>query len=207
MKPTILTVCIIIALVCSACASKETEAEKAAREAKEQIEKLPESMQGVAEALQNVQENGEVSQPVNFRELKELLPSRAGGLAQTNSEGQTAGSMGFTISQADGTYEEGDKTIKITLVDAAGTGAVAMSMAAWSMTTVDRETSDGYERTGTFEGYKSYEKYDKGSNTSSLSLFIANRFIVTVDGSNVSVDDVKAAAKDINLRKLEGLGK
>ncbi|TAE54428.1 MAG: transposase [Bacteroidetes bacterium] len=207
MKPTILTVCTLIALVCSACASKESETEKAEREAKEQIEKLPESMQGVAEALRNVQEKGEGSQPVNFRELKELLPSRTGGLAQTNSEGQTAGSMGFTISQANAEYEEGDKRISISIVDAAGTGAVVMGMAAWTMTTVDRESSDGYERTGTFEGHKSYEKYDKGSESASLSLFIANRFIVSVDGSKVSMDDVKGAAKDINLRKLEGLGK
>jgi len=156
-------------------------------------------------AMEALGGNGETAEPVNHRDLKELLKERMRGYDRTDYSSQSVGSFGINISSAEGTYEDGDKRINVTITDTGGLGMAMMSMAAWSSMHLDKEDSHGWERTGTYKGFKSYEKYDKSSNYSEIALIVENRFVVALNGSNCDMDDLKRFADDLDLSHLKSL--
>ena len=162
--------------------------------------------EAVSKALESLGKgDGKVSEPVDHRKLRDLLKERISGFERTSYESQSTGAMGFNFSNAQADYEDGDKRINATLTDAGGMGMAMMSMAAWSSMQLDREDQDGWERTSTWKGYKSYEKYNRSNNYSELALIVENRFIVTLNGSNVDMDDLKDFAGDLDLGDLKKL--
>lgn len=113
--------------------------------------------------------------------------------------------MGLKMSMAEGRYEQDDKRInvKITDIGSLADGMGAMMTAAWLMTEVDRESDTEYEKTTKFEGYRGYEKYNSEYKNGTLTFIVADRFIVEVTGDNVAMDDIKEAAKSVDLDGLE----
>jgi len=178
---------------------------KAQKEAEEASNDPAEAMRKAFEGLGNG-EAGDVK-PVDHRALRDLLKeSLRGGFDRTEYESQTVGAMGFNMSNAQAQYEtSGGCRLDVNIADTGGMGMAIMSMAAWSKMEVDREDKNGYERTGTFEGYKSFEKYDKSNQTAEIALIVENRFIVTVNGNGCDIDDVKKAARDLDLDDLKKL--
>lgn len=157
-------------------------------------------------AMEALGGNGEASEPVNHRELRDMLKENIRGFERKDYESQTSGAMGFNFSTAEANYETSDdKRIKVTIADTGGLGLAMMSMAAWSSLSIDKENQDGWERTGKYEGYKSYEKYDKSRNSSELALIVENRFIVTLDGNNCDMKDLKKFADDLDIGHLKSL--
>ena len=93
-----------------------------------------------------------------------------------------------------------DKQITVSIIDIGNiTGPFRMSMAAWSMADFEHETDSGYEKTTTHKGYKAVEELDRESNEATFRVFIADRFIVEVEGSNVPLETVKKAIDSIDL--------
>jgi hypothetical protein len=168
------------------------------------------AIEGFREAAEEMA-SGERADPIDFRELKELLPEEVAGLRRVSHEGQRAGAAGMTVSMAEARYEaeDGSRSIDITLTDTGGLGGLAtMGMAAWLRVDMDRETDSGYERTTKYEGYPAYEEFeswDGDLGSAELSFFVGERFIVQLEGSDVRMDDVKDAAEDLPLRRLEDL--
>lgn len=163
------------------------------------------AMKEMVAQAEEIGKNGPV-ETVNFRSLKELLPAEADGLARKEATGEKNGAAGFTISTATGKYANADdsETIELSLVDGGGS-AMMMGLAAWSMLEVDKETADGYERTGKIGDHKSYEKYDNGDKSGEIAVLVNKRFIATVKGRGVSMDKLKAALDDVDLDKLADL--
>jgi len=147
------------------------------------------------------------SEPVDFRALKDLLPEEAGGIKRTSSEGEKAGAMGFVVSNAEGRYEsEAGARITIKITDmGAMAGVGALGAYAWAMAEVDKETESGYERTVSIKGNRGYEKYDRQNQSGEVSLMVAGRFIVEVDGYGVPIEALKDALDKVDLGKLEGM--
>lgn len=198
-------------LVLAACARSEQvrQAEEAARQLEEAGRKMGEAIGGAAGAAAGaaVTAGVKAEEPVDFRALKDLLPEDLPGMKRTSAEGEKAGAMGFVASNAEGRYQAeggGNITVKITDVGAM-TGIGALAAFAWATAEIDRETENGYERTTTQKGYKGYEKYDRSSKSGEVSLLVANRFVVGIDGYDISMDQLKAALDRIDLGKLEGM--
>ncbi|WP_373515100.1 hypothetical protein [Persicitalea sp.] len=172
---------------------------------KEEVEEpknAMEAIQQMADKAKEMQENGPVD-PVDFRELKAMLPETTGGMERTEATGEKNGAMGFSLSQAEAKYEEGDSRLEINIVDTGGVGGMAMmGMAAWAMAEVDKETTTGYEKTTRIDGNKAYEKYDNERQNGELNVLVGDRFIVSVKGRKVSMDQMKDALDEINLGKL-----
>jgi hypothetical protein len=145
--------------------------------------------------------------PVDHRELRELLKeSLRGGYERSEYESQTVGAMGFNLSNAEAKYENSNGCrLDIAITDTGGMGMALMSMAAWSSMEVDREDKDGYEKTSTFQGHKSFEKYDKSNGSAELAMIVEDRFIVAINGRKCDIDDVKKAAGDLDLGDLKKL--
>ncbi|KAB7728744.1 transposase [Rudanella paleaurantiibacter] len=204
MKLHYIGVCCLAVALLTGCGGKSEE-EKAAEEAKVSVSDAVNSMQQMAEQAEEAEKNGPV-ETVDFRALKELLPADADGLPRKEATGEKAGAMGFKISTASGEYANADGTERIDLdiVDAGGTGAL-MGLAAWSMIDVDKETENGYERTGKIGDYKSYEKYDNANKDGEIAVLVKNRFVVTIKGNGVSAEKLKATLEDVDLDKLAGM--
>jgi hypothetical protein len=166
---------------------------------------IREAMQEAQNAIQNVQ-GGQQAQPVNFRQLQELLSDNLGGYERTSKSGETAGAMGMNISHAGGKYKSGNKTVQVDVTDTGGIGMSMMGMTAWASITIDKEDENGYERTTTIDGYKCFEKFRKDGSESELAVLVADRFVVTAKSGDLKkesdMDDLKKVVKAMDLKKL-----
>jgi hypothetical protein len=144
---------------------------------------------------------------VDFRELKALLPTNLPNMKRTSATGEKSGAMGMKVSFAEGAYEtEEGGSIKIKITDNGGLGSfMALAQAGWSMSDIDRETENGYEKTTTYGGNKALEKYDTSEKSGEIQILVADRFMVEVTGSDVEMDAIKGAVEKIDLNKLAGL--
>jgi hypothetical protein len=144
---------------------------------------------------------------VDFRELKGLLPDSIGALKRVSASGEKSGAMGMGVSQAKGKYRgDGNAHMDVKIVDTAGVGGMALAAFGLAMVEVDKETEDGYEKTTSLGGRKAFEKYNNKSKRGEVKVLVGNRFVVEIDGDEVSADDLKSAVAKLDLGKLEKLG-
>ncbi|MBX2874218.1 MAG: hypothetical protein KTR30_19015 [Saprospiraceae bacterium] len=159
-----------------------------------------------SDAIEQVQSQAaqlQEGEPLPFRELQEILPKQLNGLERTSKSGQTNGAMGFKISQAEAKYQTNEgESIEVEIFDTGGLKMGLMSMAAWASLEMDKEDDNGYERTSTIQGFKAFEKYNKRSQRCELSLLVKERFVVKATGKNMEMKTLKAAVKDLPLKKL-----
>lgn len=193
--------CAPLLMNCGGKTAEEKQEEEASVSAMGAVGALKE----MAAQAEDMQKNG-ITKAVDFRVLKELLPTSAAGLERKEATGEKNGAAGFTIATATGKYANADntETIELTLVDGGATPMV-MGLAAWSMMEVDKETADGYEKTSIMGDYKSYEKYDNGDKSGEIAVLVNRRFIVTAKGRGISMDKLKATLEDTDLEKLGGM--
>jgi hypothetical protein len=111
--------------------------------------------------------------------------------------------MSMTNVQAE--YQASGGSIEVSITDMGAMPGMAMASAGWAMTTFDRTTATGFERTSTFEGYKSMESQNQqGANVSSELSILAGNFLVQLRGYSVPLDRLKAVAGDLAVRELGG---
>lgn len=152
--------------------------------------------------------DGERVEPVDFRALRDLLPDELDDMERVDASGERTGVAGFSFSQAEGEYrsDDGERQISLQIVDGGGIAQMTMLGAAWMQVDIDRENSDGYERTTEYEGYPAFEKQRSGDRPrSELSFVIADRFLVTANGQNVEMDELKDAVEELDLDELEDM--
>ena len=150
---------------------------------------------------------GKQVETVDYKILKDMLPGDAAGLKRTEATGEKTSAMGLQVSNANGRYSNdagASMTIKITDIGSM-TGLAGMAAYAWAATEVDRESDTGYEKTSSFNGFKSHEKYDKSSKSGEISVLVGNRFVAEVSGNDVDLDAMKDALSKIDLKKLDGM--
>jgi hypothetical protein len=182
---------------------KADQAEQAAEEAQEEAEKsVEQAMQEMQQALKG---DGEAAEVIDFRQLKELLPEKLAGMERTEHTGEKVGMMGINMSTARATYRQGDQSLEASIIDFAGVGMALVGVAAWANMEFDRETDQGYERTGKIDGYKSFERYDSADKSGETSVLVADRFILAVSGTKVEARELEKAIQELNPKKLARL--
>jgi hypothetical protein len=136
--------------------------------------------------------------------LKALLPETLAGMKRTNASAEKNQMMGIDMSHAEGQYEgQNDASISLTITDVGNlSGTMKMGMMAWTMAQYNRETDTGYEKTGTYGGYKGVEEYNKEQKSGQIKVSVADRFIVELEGNNVTMDTLKQALEQIDLKKV-----
>lgn len=202
-----LTVMLLLVAACGK-SDEQKAAEAAAKQMGEAIAAAGAAGATGAAAVAGALAAGKASDAVDFRVLKELLPEEINGMPRASSDGEKNSAMGFTLSRAEARYETqgSNSSIKIEISDVgAMTGMAAMAAYAWASMDVDRENETSYEKTTTIKGYRGYEKFDRQTNYAELSLMVAGRFMVELQGNEVSVDALKAALDKLDLGKLEGM--
>ncbi len=185
---------ILTLAILSACGGKKEESE----EEKSTLGALKEFSEKAEEMSKK-----EAVEPVSFQELKELLPSELAGIPRTEAQGESNGSMGFKISVAKAKYEKDDKNLDVDIMDLGGVGGFAVAgLAAWTLAESEKETDNGYERTIKLDGHKGFEQYNNADKSGELKLFINERFLVSLEGRNLSMDEIKSAFRQMDFSKL-----
>ena len=199
-------------------ASSETMTEEEGNEAEEgesaAPENLTEAMEQAQQAVQNALsadgEGGKITKSVDFRKIKDLLPDEVDGLDRTGAEGQRSGAFGVQVSTATGKYEDGDQRLEIVISDL-GTLSAVMRFAqnAWLQAEIDREHDRGFERTRKFRAdgkdYPSFEQFEGEGDEGNceIQVWVAERFIVQVEGRNVEMELCEEARDEIGGRGRE----
>ena len=181
--------------------------EKEKSEEKTGIKGLDEFVDNMKEVQKNMEE-GKKYEVVDFRDLKALLPESLGDLIRANAQGEKTGAMGFTVSKAEADYNSEDYSmiIDIEITDISGAaGFAGIAAWGWAMADIDKESETGYEKTVKYKGHKGYEKYDSQGQYGSIEVLVSGRFMVSVNGNNVSMDEIKSAIDQIDIGKLEAM--
>ncbi|WP_420456563.1 hypothetical protein [Rubrivirga sp.] len=206
--PTRLTLALLAALLSplAACGGDDTDFDGDIEETGEPG--MMGRVQEMQSAVEKMQESAEraPAEPVNFRVLRELLPTSVAGMDQGEVEGATDGAMGFSISRVEAVYPgDGGAQIDIGVMDYGAIPSMAMMGLGWTMADIDREAGSTYERTVTFGGNRGFRSYDADARSGEFSLVVADRFHVEVTGSGVSDDDLEAAVRAVDLSGLAAL--
>ncbi|AXE19660.1 transposase [Runella rosea] len=193
----LLAIFLSLAVLTWNCASKDAE-----EEAKEEPKNGLEALQKLGEEAERMSKEGP-KETVDPKLLKELLPADADGLKRKEASSEKSAAMGFGVSTAKASYrDDNGQDIDVNITDVAGMGVALMGMAAWSMASIDKETETGYEKTTEYKGHKAFEKYNTQSKNGEISVIVANRYIVQVEGRDVAMDKIKSVLDDIDLDKL-----
>jgi len=186
---------------------KPREEQNDDKDTKTGIKGLDDFVDNMKELQENFEEGKEV-ETVNFRELKALLPENLDGLNRTSASGEKTNAFGINVSKAEGEYKTEDKSsrIKITIVDMGSmSGWAGLAAFGWTMSEIDKETDDGYERTIEYKGYKGFEEYNTKRNDGKKEIMVAKRFMVTVEGYNVPMEAIDDAMDEVDVDELEGM--
>lgn len=219
MRKLSLLVAAVALTFATGCKSKEQKAaEETAKNLEEANKQLKEATKNgtvdmgaaaaaMGAAVSGAANGGRKVETVDYSKLKALLPESLSGMKRTDATGEKTAAMGMQISNAEGSYSSeqgGSMTIKITDIGSM-TGLAGVTAYAWSAASVDRESDTGYEKTSTIKGFKSHEKYDNSGKYGEVSVMIADRFVVEVNGNGVDMAAIKDAIGKVDLGKLNGM--
>lgn len=199
MKKHLLILPLLAALTLLACAGDKKEPAATVAPPTTPQEAINQAQQAMKDA--NLQQPVE---PVNFRELQVLLPEKLADFERNKLGGETSGALGIKFSRAEGRYKNADgKNLQLDILDTGGLGMGTMSMAAWAMVDVDKEDENGYERTGTLGGYKSYEKFRKNGSNSEVGVLVEKRFVVTANCRGCTMEAMRLVIQALDLSRLK----
>ena len=191
-----------IGLALAGCGEDGRKAQEVGAQVGEAARKVGESAQKMGEQLAV----GSQVEPIDFRELRRLLPDAAAGLKRVHGEGARTSVMGIASSRAVAAYEDGKGArLEIELIDAGTLTGLASVAFAWINVEIDKEGDGGYERTTTLEGRKAFERYSTKDRSGELDVVVAGRFIVSARGTGIDMKTFRAALGSLDLAALEAM--
>lgn len=135
--------------------------------------------------------------------LKALLPTSVNGFARGETSAESTGVGGMNTAHASADYAKGDATMKLEVTDTGGMAAITGMAAAMGVNS-SKETATGYEKISTAGGRMVSEEYDRSAKTGKYSV-MSGRGVVEASGSNVSMDDLKAAVSSVDPTRVASL--
>jgi hypothetical protein len=158
----------------------------------------PHQMQNAAQDMQKQKAELEKLTPLTMDQLKAMIPEILMGAKRTNVSASSAMGAG----SAEGNYELNDSTqFSLNIYDCAGSaGAGIYSMQYMSMFNFQEDNDEEYTKPIDFNGGKAFEHCEKATNNCTLSFFSGGRFLVTLEGEHVGADELKKAAKGLNIK-------
>ena len=171
-----------------------------------QAQATPNAMQGLQQLAQGLQQMSKnTAKPVDFEELKALLPDIA-GWTKSDIHGEQQTVMGMSQSNAKARYTKGESTVQIEITDSTMNQILLAPMAMFITSGYEEKSDDGYKKAVQVGGYPGFEEWEKGAKHGQTTAIVANRFIVAADAHSVESPDVaRKAVESVNLAKLAGL--
>ncbi|MFP2997838.1 hypothetical protein ABN763_18135 [Spongiivirga sp. MCCC 1A20706] len=189
-----------ITLFCVAC-SEET---------KNKIEQVKQGVSSTtsfvkdANSVQTEIERLQKLTPISNEQLKTWLPESVAGLKRAGFKVGQAGYM--KINSVEGTYkdESSKKRLKVQVIDGAGPTGSVLIPSYGLLGNIDSEMEDEYkhEKTVTVGGIKARQTFNKKRTSTTLTFLYNKRFMVQVDGTDMTPEETWGMVKKIQLKKL-----
>ncbi len=80
-----------------------------------------------------------------------------------------------------------------------------LAMAGWAATEYSRQTDTAYEKSTTYAGHKAMEEYDQQKEAGALRVFVADRFLVEVEGHGLSMEGLRRVLEKVDVNKIAGI--
>ena len=157
-------------------------------------------------ALGTALSGGKGVEPVQLDALKPFVPEKFMGIARTDMRTDRSGVVGLMAAKAEGEYVEGNKRVRLSVVDTGGAAGLT-SLAAWAAigATSESENADRVERMRREGNRLVREEISKRGGTNHYSVILADRFVVSADGEGVDINALKAGVASLDLAKIEAL--
>ncbi len=145
--------------------------------------------------------------PVDFRKLKDALPQELAGFEKGDSSGEKNNAFGIAVSEAKMSFRtaDGSRSVRFEITDPGSLAGPFALANMWMNVEIDKESSDGYEKTSSVNGRKLHETWTKSNKRGVLNIVVANRFMVEVNAHGVEMNEIKALLAKIDLAKLEAM--
>lgn len=144
--------------------------------------------------------------PVNWRKLTPFLIDLEGWEAEGDASGTTVNTGSYKMSQAEREYTANGSDLQINIIDG---GYAPMAYAGFkAMAQFEVDSSDQYVKKTTIQGFTAIENYEYDDQEGSLTILVAERFLVQLDADDIEdMKAVKAAAQQLDLKGLAALAK
>ncbi|MDP4219755.1 MAG: hypothetical protein Q8916_03115 [Bacteroidota bacterium] len=195
----VLAGCFVIGI--SGC-SKKDEAQKAAEETAKSMQQMATGTNASASATSN--KTPGVAVPA--KTLAGFLPSVSGYTAKGEPETMEMDMNGAKYSHASQTYENGDKRIKVSILDY--NYITGLSAAYSMMMNMSLETNDESMHSEKFSGNPGWVDWKKNSNQGTVGVVVGDRVYVIVEAEHgATLDDLKSVAGAINYSGIASAAK
>jgi len=142
--------------------------------------------------------------PVNVNALVALIPDIS-GWTRTPPRG-TQSNATIPLSKASGEYTQGDATLKLDIMDSGFNRLILAPLSMMLAPGYSERTADGYKQFAAVGGAPGFETWQDDIGEGSVTVLVADRFVVTGRGLNVAgIDIVRAAVRAVDFLKLATL--
>jgi hypothetical protein len=170
------------------------------------LEGFAKAMEGVAGAMAGKGPDGKPVEPISFRDLQTALPD-VEGWKRDDPKGERMTSP-IPFSQTEVQYTMGEADVEVKIVDSAFNQMLVAPWAMFLTAGYEKESSDGYEKSVNLGGNPGFERWSSRNKDGELNLVVAKRFLVTIEGNNISDTKVlQEFASKVDTAKLASLAK
>ena len=182
-------------------------------EAKEKFNKAKENISNATTIVKEAQKvEGRIEKlknatPLTNDQLKEWLPKNLGDLERTGFKIGQAGM--YQVNSVEGTYKkpQSKQKFNISVIDGAGPTGSMLAASYGMFGNLEMEVEDEHKHQQTVEnnGIKAQQTYRKKTNNTQLIFAYDERFLVTVNTTDLNVDETWRLTQKLNLDDLVSL--
>jgi hypothetical protein len=199
----VVTSSVVTLALAAAIACGKSEEEKQAEAVATGAATMAEGAAAVAKGLDEMAKgaaSGKVEM-VPFEALGAAIPE-VSGWERGPVTGRTT-TMPFAISQSEATFERGDGSIEVQIIDTALNEMLFAPFSMYLATTYSERSSDGYRKGTSIKGQPAYEEVNTTDKTADVTVVVNKRFIVHARGRDVSgPEPVRAILERMDFGKL-----
>jgi hypothetical protein len=142
--------------------------------------------------------------PVDAEALQTMLPADLpNGFVRSEIQSTSSGAKGVSVANVRAVYDKGEGRLRLEITDLGPMGALAGAISVKT----SRQTADGYVRVETIQGRMTTEEYNRTRHRGSYAVVVGDRFAVSAEGDNVTIEDLKKAVGVVDFQRLEALAK
>jgi len=135
---------------------------------------------------------------LTLEQMRLLLPSELDSARERNYLASTQ--FGYGLASVEYPKSK-SRSIKVTLYDCAGElGSTNYFENYWNNLNVQHQNENEFMKTIDFEGGKAVETFKKDLNLSTLTFVVRGRLVITMEGKNLSPEELQAAAKKLHAK-------
>ena len=191
----------------TSCGEKAKETRDNVKEAKETFGAFTKMASEAKKAGEDIQKVSEL-EPLTSDDFKNWMPDKVGDLNRTGFKNNAMGAMKVASSEATYKNETGDKQIKVTVIDGAGTGSFAIAgIRMASQMDMEEQDENGYKKTVKYNKGKAMEEYNNSRNHTELQFLHDERFGVEVNATGMNAAETWAMVDQLQLNKLSKMAK